>query len=60
MPVADCNDIAEATQVAGISFALARMFEEGMPMSAAASVERHPRKAFLVLFFIEVWERFGY
>jgi proton-dependent oligopeptide transporter, POT family len=23
-------------------------------------VERHPRKAFLVLFFIEIWERFGY
>jgi len=22
--------------------------------------ERHPRKAFLVLFFIEIWERFGY
>ncbi len=29
-------------------------------MSAAATVDRHPRKAFLVLFFIEVWERFGY
>ena len=26
----------------------------------AAAVERHPRKAFLVLFFIEIWERFGY
>jgi POT family proton-dependent oligopeptide transporter len=25
-----------------------------------ASSERHPRRAFLVLFFIEVWERFGY
>lgn len=25
-----------------------------------ASTERHPRRAFLVLFFIEVWERFGY
>lgn len=24
------------------------------------AVERHPRKAFLVLFFIEIWERFGY
>ncbi len=24
------------------------------------STERHPRRAFLVLFFIEVWERFGY
>ncbi|MGH8274481.1 MAG: peptide MFS transporter [Gammaproteobacteria bacterium] len=30
-----------------------------MPSDAAA-VERHPRKAFFVLFFIEVWERFGY
>ena len=25
-----------------------------------ASTERHRRRAFLVLFFIEVWERFGY
>lgn len=24
------------------------------------AVARHPRKAFLVLFFIEIWERFGY
>ncbi len=24
------------------------------------SIDRHPRKAFLVLFFIEIWERFGY
>ncbi|HEV2206968.1 MAG TPA: oligopeptide:H+ symporter, partial [Candidatus Acidoferrales bacterium] len=24
------------------------------------AVERHPRKAFVVLFFIEIWERFGY
>jgi proton-dependent oligopeptide transporter, POT family len=24
------------------------------------ATERHPRKAFLVLFFIEIWERFGY
>ncbi|MGA9852583.1 MAG: oligopeptide:H+ symporter [Gammaproteobacteria bacterium] len=23
-------------------------------------VDRHPKKAFLVLFFIEIWERFGY
>jgi len=23
-------------------------------------IDRHPRKAFLVLFFIEIWERFGY
>ena len=22
--------------------------------------DRHPRKAFLVLFFVEIWERFGY
>jgi POT family proton-dependent oligopeptide transporter len=25
-----------------------------------AKTERHPNKAFLVLFFMEVWERFGY
>jgi proton-dependent oligopeptide transporter, POT family len=25
-----------------------------------AKAERHPNKAFLVLFFMEVWERFGY
>ena len=24
------------------------------------SIDRHPKKAFLVLFFIEIWERFGY
>ncbi|MGA9855698.1 MAG: oligopeptide:H+ symporter [Gammaproteobacteria bacterium] len=24
------------------------------------SIGRHPKKAFLVLFFIEIWERFGY
>jgi proton-dependent oligopeptide transporter, POT family len=24
------------------------------------ALERHPRKAFVVLFFIEIWERFGY
>ncbi len=33
-------------------------------MSATApprtSVDHHPRKAFVVLFFIEIWERFGY
>ena len=28
--------------------------------SSASQVDRHPRKAFLVLFFVEVWERFGY
>ncbi|HTU33430.1 MAG TPA: oligopeptide:H+ symporter [Candidatus Acidoferrum sp.] len=28
-----------------------------MPVTA---VDRHPRKAFVVLFFIEIWERFGY
>jgi POT family proton-dependent oligopeptide transporter len=28
--------------------------------SSNSSAERHPRKAFLVLFFIEIWERFGY
>ncbi len=27
---------------------------------SASGVERHPRKAFLVLFAIEIWERFGY
>lgn len=26
----------------------------------ATNVECHPRKAFVVLFFIEIWERFGY
>lgn len=25
-----------------------------------AATERHPNKAFLVLFFVEIWERFGY
>lgn len=25
-----------------------------------AKTQRHPNKAFLVLFFMEVWERFGY
>lgn len=25
-----------------------------------AATERHPNRAFLVLFFVEVWERFGY
>jgi len=30
-----------------------------MPASIPAA-GRHPRKAFLVLFFIEIWERFGY
>jgi len=29
------------------------------PISGSAG-EQHPRKAFLVLFFIEIWERFGY
>jgi POT family proton-dependent oligopeptide transporter len=28
--------------------------------SSNPAVERHPRKAFLVLFFVEIWERFGY
>lgn len=28
--------------------------------SSASQVDRHPRKAFLVLFFVEIWERFGY
>jgi len=28
--------------------------------SSASQADRHPRKAFLVLFFVEVWERFGY
>jgi proton-dependent oligopeptide transporter, POT family len=28
--------------------------------SSTSAVERHPHKAFLVLFFIEIWERFGY
>jgi proton-dependent oligopeptide transporter, POT family len=26
----------------------------------SAVIDRHPKKAFLVLFFIEIWERFGY
>ena len=30
-----------------------------MPSDVTAA-GRHPRKAFLVLFFIEIWERFGY
>ena len=29
-------------------------------ISTASEAERHPRKAFFVLFCIEVWERFGY
>lgn len=29
-------------------------------MSSASETERHPRRAFFVLFFIEIWERFGY
>lgn len=29
-------------------------------MSSAPETVRHPRKAFFVLFFIEIWERFGY
>jgi len=30
-------------------------------MTASASqTDRHPRKAFFVLFFVEIWERFGY
>ena len=28
--------------------------------ASASQVDRHPRKAFLVLFFVEMWERFGY
>ena len=28
--------------------------------SSASQVDRHPRKAFFVLFFVEIWERFGY
>ena len=28
--------------------------------SSASQGGRHPRKAFLVLFFVEIWERFGY
>jgi POT family proton-dependent oligopeptide transporter len=28
--------------------------------SSASQVDRHPRKAFLVLFSVEIWERFGY
>jgi proton-dependent oligopeptide transporter, POT family len=28
--------------------------------TSGTAVERHPRRAFLVLFFIEIWERFGY
>jgi len=29
-------------------------------MSNASETDRHPRKAFFVLFFVEIWERFGY
>ena len=28
--------------------------------SSAVETDRHPRKAFFALFFIEIWERFGY
>lgn len=28
--------------------------------SSASQIDRHPRKAFFVLFFVEIWERFGY
>lgn len=28
--------------------------------SSALQVDRHPRRAFFVLFFVEIWERFGY
>jgi POT family proton-dependent oligopeptide transporter len=28
--------------------------------SSASEAQHHPRKAFFVLFFVEVWERFGY
>lgn len=28
--------------------------------SSASRTDRHPRKAFFVLFFVEIWERFGY
>jgi len=28
--------------------------------SSASQADRHPRRAFLVLFFVEIWERFGY
>jgi POT family proton-dependent oligopeptide transporter len=28
--------------------------------SSASQTDRHPRKAFFVLFFVEIWERFGY
>jgi POT family proton-dependent oligopeptide transporter len=31
-----------------------------MPPSESGASQPHPRKAFLVLFFIEIWERFGY
>lgn len=29
-------------------------------VASSRETERHPRRAFLVLFFIEIWERFGY
>src|SRR6185437_15722147 len=33
----------------------------GRPMtSSPPEIDRHPRKAFFALFFIEIWERFGY
>ena len=28
--------------------------------SSPPEIDRHPRKAFFALFFIEIWERFGY
>ena len=31
----------------------------GVMQTPSTAVERHPRRAFLVLFFIEIWERFG-
>ncbi|MGH9536153.1 MAG: peptide MFS transporter [Terriglobales bacterium] len=32
----------------------------GPPLPPAATAHAHPRRAFLVLFFVEIWERFGY
>jgi dipeptide/tripeptide permease len=31
-----------------------------LTLARGSAVKRHPRKAFLVVFFIEIWERFGF
>jgi hypothetical protein len=39
---------------------LAGMPAGGAPSAAPAAGGAHPLRAFLVLFFVEIWERFGY